>query len=298
MVVRTRTDHGPVAPIAFDCVKFIVVREGSSHVFGELGSHHVRPGDVVVLAANTLWGAVPKGYVTTTTLYLDRDYVLDQVFWQHAARFTHRLDASMFLDTNYSEPAQIARIGVDRARLLAPWLDELTVLSVDGLNVQRFYRTQALVSTVLDVIVPHLVATGGRDAVRMRSAVVPSAPRHRVFRPLRAEARTAGELLTSEPDRRWSISELADAVHLSPSQFRRVFSEAFGKSPIAYLTMLRAERMAHLLSTTDSPISVIAASVGWGDPDFAAQQFRRSVGVAPSEYRRISREAPLPTDPE
>ena len=61
--------------------------------------------------------------------------------------------------------------------------------------------------------------------------------------------------------------------------------------------MMRVERMAHLLKGHDSPVSVIAASVGWSDPDFAARQFRRSVGVSPSEYRRISRKTPLATYP-
>ncbi len=94
------------------------------------------------------------------------------------------------------------------------------------------------------------------------------------------------------------MPELADAVHLYSSQLRRVFTDAFGKSPIAYLTMLRAERMANLSKATESPISVIAASVGWGDPDFAAQQFRRSIGITPSEYRRISQQRLSPSYPE
>lgn len=298
VAARTRTDHVAVEPVAFDCVKFIVVRAGSALLFSEFGAHHVNLGDVVVLAANTLCGAEPEDWVTTTTLYLDRDYVIDQVFWQYAARFKDRLDASTFLDTNYAEPAQVVRIGEDRAGLLMPWLDELAALSIDGLQAEHFYRAQALVSAVLDVIVPHLAVTDQRITSTQRSTMVPSAPRHRAFRPLRAEARRVAELIAGELDRRWSVPELAATVHLSPSQLRRVFAASFGKSPIAYLTMLRAERMAHLLKVTDSPISVIAASVGWGDPDFAAQQFRRSVGVAPSEYRRISRETPLPADPE
>ncbi|KAB1643055.1 helix-turn-helix transcriptional regulator [Gulosibacter chungangensis] len=298
VLARTQTAVTAIAPIAFDCVKFIIIRGGSARLFSELGSQHVNVGDVVVLAANTLCGAEPEGWVTTTTLYLDRDYVIDQVFWQYAARFKDRLDASTFLDTNYAEPAQVVRIGDDRAGLLMPWLDELTALSVEGLPAVRFYRAQALVSAVLDVIVPHLAVTDERISSTQRSTVVPSAPRHRAFRPLRDEARHVAELLSGELDRRWSVPELAGAVHLSPSQLRRVFTASFGKSPIAYLTMLRAERMAHLLKVTDSPISVIAVSVGWGDPDFAAQQFRRSIGVAPSEYRRISRKNPLPSHPE
>ncbi|MFV0425469.1 MAG: helix-turn-helix domain-containing protein [Beutenbergiaceae bacterium] len=127
---------------------------------------------------------------------------------------------------------------------------------------------------------------------------MPSAPRHRTFQPLRRKAREIAGLLAAELHRRWSVKELADVVHLSPSQLRRVFSEAYGKSPIAYLAMLRVERMVHLLKQTDSPISAIAASVGWGDPDFAARQFRRSVGVSPSEYHRITRKTPRPTHPD
>lgn len=70
------------------------------------------------------------------------------------------------------------------------------------------------------------------------------------------------------------------------SQLGRVFAPAFGTSPIAYLTMLRIERMAHLLRTTDQPVAVIAHQVGWRDPDFASRQLRRSVGIPPSAYRR------------
>lgn len=298
ILAKTQTAHAVIQPIAFDCVKFIVVRAGSSRLFSEFGRLHVKVGDVIVLAANTLCGAEPEGWVTTTTLYLDRDYVIDQVFWQYAAQFKDRLDASAFLEVHYAEPAQVVRIGENRAGLLMPWLDELVMLSADGLAPERFYRAQALLFAVLDVIVPFLAVTGERTTATQRSTVVPSQPRHRQFRPLRMEARYAARMLVDGIARPWKITDLAEAVHLSPSQLRRVFTEAYGKSPIAYLTMVRAERMAELLRTTEDPIAVIAASVGWGDPDFAARQFRRGVGVSPSEYRRISRKTPLATYPE
>lgn len=286
IVAHTRTDRLGILPVAFDYVKFVVIRAGSARLFSEFGCRHVVVGDVIVLAANTLCSAEPEGWITTTTLYLDRDYVIDQVFWQHAARFKNRLDASDFLDANYTEPAQVVRLGEDRAGLLMPWLDELAALSIDGVRSEHFYRAQAMVSAILDVIVPHLAVTNQRITSTQRSTAVPSSPRHRVFRPLRAEARKVAELLADELERRWSVPELAHTVHLSASQLRRVFTEAFGKSPIAYLTMLRAERMAYLLKVTESPISVIASSVGWRDPDFAARQFKRRVGISPSEYRR------------
>ena len=53
--------------------------------------------------------------------------------------------------------------------------------------------------------------------------------------------------------------------------------------------MLRTEQMAGLLRSSENSIAAIANEVGWRDPDFAARQFRRSVGVTPSKYRAISR---------
>lgn len=103
-------------------LKIIIVRSGSALLVGDFGTRHVNVGDVVVLATNTLCGAELEKQVTTTTLYLDRDYVVDQVFWQHSAYFKNRLDASDFLETNYAEPLQVVRIGEDRAGVLMPWL--------------------------------------------------------------------------------------------------------------------------------------------------------------------------------
>ena len=298
IAAKTGTIQRVIDPVAYDCVMLVIVRSGSAILLGEFGTRHVNLGDVVVLDANTLCGVEPEGRLTTTTLYLDRDFVVDQVFWQHAAQFKDRLDASTFLDVHYAEPAQVVRIGADRAGLLMPWLDELVALSVEGLAPDRFYRAQALLFAVLDVIVPFLNVTSERTTVTQRSTAIPSQPRHRQFSPLRNEARHIARMLLGDVARPWKIADLADAVHLSSSQARRVFTDAYGKSPIAYLTMVRAERMAVLLRTTERSVAAIAASVGWGDPDFAARQFRRSVGVSPSEYRRISRKTPLATYPE
>lgn len=291
VVARTRSDYVPVPPIAFDCVKIIVIRAGGAILFSEFGTQHVNIGDVVVLAANTLCGAEPEGWVTTTTLYLDRDYVIDQVFWQFAEQFTDRLDAKRFLDTRYTEPAQVLRLGEDRVGLLMPWLDELAALSMDGPAPERFYRAQALLFSVLDVIVPYLLVTEVRVTATQRTTTRPSLPRHRRFLALREEVRQVERLLREDYQRRWTLRELAAAVHLSPSRLGRVFGEAFGKSPIAYLAMLRAERMACLLRTTDASIAAIARQVGWSDADFAARQFRRAIGVTPRHYRKMIRHA-------
>ena len=185
--------------------------------------------------------------------------------------------------------SQILRLGEDRAESLTPWLDELVALSIEGRPVENFYRMQALWFSITHVVAPFIKTSPVRTSLTQRARAWPTQPRHRRFAPLRQEARKAAELLRADLVRRWSVTELADELHLSKSQVGRVFVEAFGKSPIAYLTMLRVERMAGLLRTTDAPIAVIAREVGWRDPDFAARQFRRCVGTTPSGYRALSR---------
>ena len=288
LLARTRTIHRPVGPVAYDCVKVIVVRDGSAILFSEFGQQPVTIGDVILLGANTLCGSEPEGHITVTTIYADTDYVIDQVFWQHVGILHDRLDAQDFAATIYTEPAQILHLGEDRPGLLMPWLDELVALSIEARPVENFYRMQALWFSISHVIAPFIRTSPVRISPTQRATGWPTQPRHRRFAPLRQEARRGAELLRADPVRHWSVTDLANELHVSKSQVGRIFVDAFGKSPIAYLTMLRTERMAGLLRTTDAPIAVIAREVGWGDPDFAARQFRRSVGMTPRRYRAMS----------
>ena len=247
LLARTRTIHRPVGPIAYDCVKVIVVRDGSAILFSEFGQKPVKPGDVIVLGANTLCGSEPEGHITVTTVYLDTDFVLDQVRWQYAGFVADRLDAQGFADTMYSEHAQILRLGEYQAGMLMPWLDELVALSIDGEFVRHYLRMQALWFQIAYVIAPFIKVSPVRISPSQRAHIRPTLPRDRRFAPLRVEVRRAADLLREDPARRWTLDDLAAEVHLSPSRLSSVFVDAYGKTPLAFLTMLRAERLAKYL---------------------------------------------------
>lgn len=55
----------------------------------KFGGKPATVGDVIGLATNTVFGSEPRGSIIVTTIYLDPDYVIDHVFWQHAALLTH-----------------------------------------------------------------------------------------------------------------------------------------------------------------------------------------------------------------
>lgn len=154
LLARSRTITRPVGPIAYDCVKVIVVRDGSAILFSEFGQQPVKIGDVILLGANVLCGSEPEGHITVTTIYADTDFILDQVRWQYAGLLQDRLEAQGFAEMIYTEPAQTLRLGEDRAGMLLPWLDELVALSVDGNFVRHYLRMQALWFQIAYVIAP------------------------------------------------------------------------------------------------------------------------------------------------
>lgn len=273
--------------MAYDCVKVIVVRTGSAFLFSEFGQQPVKPGDVILLGPNVLAGSEPEGHITVTTIYLDSDYVLDQVRWQYAAYLENRLDAQGFADILYTEPAQILRLGEDRAGMMLPWLDELVTLSIDGDFVSHYYRMQALWFQIAHVIAPFIKVSPVRISTSQRAHIRPTLPRDRRFAPLRVEVRQAATLLREQLARRWTLDDLAAEVHLSPSRLSSVFVEAYGKTPLAFLTMIRAEHLAKLLRETDLTVTAAMQRVGWHSRSHATRLFREYVGVTPGHYRTM-----------
>lgn len=276
-------------PAAYDCVRVAVVRDGSAFLNSDLGQQPVNIGDVILLGADIRCGAEPEGRFTVTTIYIDTDYAIEAVFWRYVDLVEDHLDAQEFAQTLYAEPAQILRIGEQNTERLAPWLDELAELSANGQPRAGFLRMQALWFAVLDVIDPFVHVSPVRLSPVQRARTCPGWPRDRRFIPLRPEARTVAAMLRADPARRWKLPELAEAVHLSIRQLGHVFADAYGKTPITYLTMLRVERMAVLLRTTDEPVWKIARQLGWNSRNRAAEAFHRYLGIPPSVYRASPR---------
>ncbi|WP_166998388.1 helix-turn-helix transcriptional regulator [Paramicrobacterium fandaimingii] len=285
----TKTIHRPIGPVAYDCLKLIVVRDGSAILFSEFGERPINVGDVVLLAANVLCGSEPERHITVSTIYVDSDYVLDQLFWQHVDVLCDRLDTQDLADTIYTEPVQILRVGEARAGMLMPWVDELVALTTDGLARHRFHRAQALWFSIIDQISPFISISPHRIASGQRAHIRPTLPRDRWFAPLRAEARQVEALLRGDVAHDWSLTELADAVHLSSKQLSRVFVDAFGKTPLAYLTMLRVQEMSRQLREPEVSIAEAGRSVGWRSRNRATEAFRAHTGITPARYRQMQR---------
>ena len=100
------------------------------------------------------------------------------------------------------------------------------------------------------------------------------------------QIRQALELMHGNPERVWSVAELACAVGMSRSSFARSFSEKVGQPPLGYLTQWRLERACATLRRGVEPMSNIAQAAGYGSESAFGLAFKRHFGISPGRYRK------------
>lgn len=86
-----------------------------------------------------------------------------------------------------------------------------------------------------------------------------------------------------------TVEELAEAAHLSPRQFSRVFRSETGQSPAKAVENLRLETARLMMEQSRHPIEIIAQQTGFADRDRMRRAFLRTYGQPPQVIRRNAR---------
>lgn len=95
----------------------------------------------------------------------------------------------------------------------------------------------------------------------------------------------ARELLESQLADPPSLEALAAAVNLSPFHFARVFRQATGLPPHAWLKQRRLARAREMLKH-GLAASQVAFDLGFADQSHLSRQFKQAYGVTPGAYRQ------------
>ena len=91
--------------------------------------------------------------------------------------------------------------------------------------------------------------------------------------------------MEDEMQRRLTVPELARAAGLSAAHLTRLFREATGLTPGAFLRALRMTRARMLLERTNLSVGEVMAQVGVWDRSHFARDFQRAHGASPSAVR-------------
>ena len=86
-------------------------------------------------------------------------------------------------------------------------------------------------------------------------------------------------------ERDWSVEQMAEWVHLSPSRFFAVYKALFGVSPMNDLIRARIDAARTALAGTDIPITQLAEQLGYANATHFSRQFRQQTGMSPRGYR-------------
>ncbi|MNE47154.1 HTH-type transcriptional activator Btr [compost metagenome] len=82
-----------------------------------------------------------------------------------------------------------------------------------------------------------------------------------------------------------SIEEAAEIADLSISHFCTLFKQVSGYTFLEYLTQCRIDKAKYILKNSPVKVYQIAPLVGYQDPRYFTQVFKKVTGMTPSEYR-------------
>lgn len=97
------------------------------------------------------------------------------------------------------------------------------------------------------------------------------------------------QFIAANYDRKLTLEDIAEHVHLHPNYLCLLFREQTGKTVFEQLIWKRVHEASKLLRSTDLPIAQIAERCGFQSPTFFARKFKQIVGTTPTQCRQKSR---------
>jgi AraC-like DNA-binding protein len=278
-----------VAPVlqpgAERIILFHIVARGSCWVAAGDGVRHwASKGDVLVVPYgddHTIGGEAPASCVSILTL-LDPPPWAEMPVIQHGGGGAETDLVCGYLSSDdplfdpalrVFPPAFVVRLPDGAA---AGWVQASIEYSLEETVMSS--ASPSLISTRL----PELVLI---EVLRLHLATAPAADQGWVAALGDPVLAPALALLHAEPERKWTVAELAAGSAVSRSSLDERFREVLGRSPIRYLTEWRMHLAEQLLAATDLGVATIARRVGYESEEAFSRAFKRAHGLAPMHWR-------------
>jgi len=101
----------------------------------------------------------------------------------------------------------------------------------------------------------------------------------------------AKDLLQAQFTEHLTLAEVAQNVGVHPVHLAQMFHKSYRSTVGDYLRRLRIEYACRELASSETPIVEIALAAGFCDQSHFTRTFKRSTGMAPSQYRESLRAA-------
>lgn len=84
-----------------------------------------------------------------------------------------------------------------------------------------------------------------------------------------------------------TLEEVANAVHVSPNYFSKIFKEETGINFAIYLNQVRVEGAKKLLIADDASLVDVAYLAGFEDQSYFSRVFKKYTGISPKRYKEL-----------
>jgi ligand-binding sensor protein/AraC-like DNA-binding protein len=86
-------------------------------------------------------------------------------------------------------------------------------------------------------------------------------------------------------EERIKLDDMSYLCNISSSYFSKLFKRITGEHFANYINKIRVTKACDLLINTDTPITVIAMDLGFGDNSYFNKVFKKLIGITPSLYK-------------
>jgi LacI family transcriptional regulator len=83
------------------------------------------------------------------------------------------------------------------------------------------------------------------------------------------------------------VADVVRRLSIARRTLEQRFVRLIGRTPAAEIRRVRIEEAKRLLIESDRSVADVARATGFSQQDLFSRTFRRSVGLPPSEYRRL-----------
>lgn len=98
-------------------------------------------------------------------------------------------------------------------------------------------------------------------------------------------------LLHNQPQRQWTLADLAHESASSRSNLAKRFTDLVGQPPMQYLTQWRMQVAANRLAQSSAKVATIGTEVGYESEAAFSRAFKKATGLAPGAWREARRPA-------
>jgi AraC-like DNA-binding protein len=285
------TTAGMLRPGSDRVILFHLVASGCCWVALEDGERHwAEAGDVIVLPygdCHSMGGTADAELVSIATLLDPPPWdVLPTIRHGQGGVCTEVVCGYLHSDDPLFDPALRALPGLFVVRPpdgpLARWVAtsiELALAASGGETAAPRVASKLPELLLTEVLRLHLASAPAVDRGWM------AALRDPVLAPAMAA-------MHREPERKWTVADLASEVAVSRSVLDERFRHVLGRSPIRYLTDWRMHVAEDLLASTDASVFQVARRVGYDSEEAFSRAFKRAHDVAPSAWRKERRTTP------